>query len=250
MLQQLAKQAGEILLQYYGKVKGTAKADGSPVTIADKTANAFLVKELAKTGASVLSEEEGYLEQDPNVVYVVDPLDGTKGFISQHGGFTVMIGKVEHGEVTEGVVYAPLEDEMYYADETGAYRNGKLIRANDKVRKIGTVLSSSGMPHGMVYQFSINHAYRYSSMGLRIAKVADGTVDLYVPDNAKKGGLWDLVAASIIIEKAGGHMVGVDGQPLDFSICHDPGMAEAKPYSLFTNRNDELLRMALNYANN
>ncbi len=118
----LAREAGGAAMRHYGALDVVLyKADESPVTIADQAAHETIVRGLAAwcPEVPVISEEA---ESAPYEVrrhwtqfWLVDPLDGTKEFVSQNGEFTVNIALVEEGVPVLGVVYAPAIDVMYAA---------------------------------------------------------------------------------------------------------------------------------------
>lgn len=104
------------------------KADNSPVTIADKQANALISAQLSAETPFPLLTEEGLhapyeTRKEWQEMWVVDPLDGTKEFISRNGDFTVNIAYVSDGTPEAGVIYVPVSQELYFADHaTGAFR--------------------------------------------------------------------------------------------------------------------------------
>jgi 3'(2'), 5'-bisphosphate nucleotidase len=114
-----AIKAGQAILDIYGTddFQVESKADDSPLTIADKTANGIITEILEKTDFPILSEEgKTILFEDRkgwDKFWLVDPLDGTKEFIKRNGEFTVNIALVEEGCAEFGVVYAPVIQELY-----------------------------------------------------------------------------------------------------------------------------------------
>ena len=116
----LAEEAGRATLAFYGGQAGTReKADGSPVTLADEAAEAVILPALRALtpGIPVVSEEEVAQGIGPSRVgarfWLVDPLDGTKEFLSGNGEFTVNIALIEDGRPVLGVVVAPALGETY-----------------------------------------------------------------------------------------------------------------------------------------
>src|SRR5262245_8662989 len=121
---ELAREAGRILLEFYGKgVNVEWKGRDDPVTAADHAANELLVRELSRRfpNDAILSEEcpDDSARLDKDRVWMVDPMDGTKQFIEGIGEFAVMIGLAIGGEAKLGVVYHPSVDRMYYAAPGG-----------------------------------------------------------------------------------------------------------------------------------
>jgi 3'(2'),5'-bisphosphate nucleotidase len=120
----IAAEAGCEILGHYGTgAPVERKADQSPVTAADRAAHTIIARELAAWQPSIpVVSEEGTIPTAAERAgwsrfWLVDPLDGTKEFISRNGEFTVNIALIEHGVPVLGVIYAPALDLMYYAGE-------------------------------------------------------------------------------------------------------------------------------------
>lgn len=104
------------------------KEGGSPVTIADKNSHTIIARHLEKTGYPVLSEEGSHIDFSNRKhwehFWLVDPLDGTKEFISANDEFTINIALMERGVPVAGVIYAPAMATLYYGSrETGVFKN-------------------------------------------------------------------------------------------------------------------------------
>src|SRR6476469_3351426 len=129
-LDAIARKAGDAILVHYTPGAGsTAKSDGSPLTLADSAAERVILDALAEwaPGIPFVSEETEAAPFDERRswqrFWLVDPLDGTKEFLSHNGEFTVNIALIEDGEPVIGVVYAPALDLMYTAAKgLGAWR--------------------------------------------------------------------------------------------------------------------------------
>lgn len=127
-----ALKAGEKILSIYNDPASDfgieRKADNSPLTIADRKAHEIIDHVLRKsTPYPVLSEEGKQMEyvcrKDWEMLWIVDPLDGTKEFIKRNGEFTVNIALIENGTPVMGVIYLPVKKELYFAeDSSGAYK--------------------------------------------------------------------------------------------------------------------------------
>ena len=132
---ELAREAGRATMTYYGDEAGAgvrAKADESPVTLADEAAHHILVDGLRRLDPAtpVVSEEsqaEGYeTRRGWHRFWLVDPLDGTKEFIKRRAEFTVNVALIEDGEPVLGVVLAPALDLLYWAVKgEGSWREEK-----------------------------------------------------------------------------------------------------------------------------
>ena len=126
-----ALQAGADILSIYNDpasdFKIERKADNSPLTIADRKAHETIIGFLCHTPFPVLSEEGKHLPYAErsawDALWIVDPLDGTKEFIKRNGEFTVNIAWVHHSVPVAGVIYLPVKQELYFAEERlGAYK--------------------------------------------------------------------------------------------------------------------------------
>ena len=124
-----AVKAGRAILEVYGSdhFDIQTKADQSPLTIADRRAHNIIIEHLRETALPVLSEEGQQASYEVrnrwNRFWLVDPLDGTKEFISRNGEFTVNIALVEDGKAMFGVVYAPVINHLYAGiPGSGAFR--------------------------------------------------------------------------------------------------------------------------------
>ena len=123
-----ALAAGREILNVYGSQDFgiRMKADQSPLTLADSAADAIITRDLGILGIPILSEESpasAYeIRRNWPSLWIVDPLDGTKEFISRNGEFTVNIALVENGIPITGVVYAPVTGELYFGSPSGSFK--------------------------------------------------------------------------------------------------------------------------------
>ena len=123
-MRRAALDAGKVILDIYERGFATErKADGSPVTEADKQAEALILERLAVAAPDipVVSEENAASHSlaPPERFFLVDPLDGTKEFVSRNGEFTVNIALIEQGVPVLGVVYAPIKGQLFWVDADG-----------------------------------------------------------------------------------------------------------------------------------
>ncbi|GMT50115.1 MAG: hypothetical protein IEMM0008_1654 [bacterium] len=127
---ELAKAAGSKTLDIYnnGDFNITIKSDDSPLTKADLMSNAIIIGGLRDISSYPIVTEENPVDydirKDWDKFWLVDPLDGTKEFISKNNDFTVNIALIEKGVPTLGVVYAPALNLLYWAEkDAGAFKN-------------------------------------------------------------------------------------------------------------------------------
>jgi len=228
----LARRAGsEIMKIYESEFKITEKEDEnahrSPLTEADLLANEIIVTGLRRNFPeySILTEEEKDNKERLNnkYVWIIDPIDGTKEFISRNGEFTVNIALVHQNRPILGVIYAPALDQAFYAakDQGACISNG-----NERPIKV----SSRSMLNRMILVKSRSHASgkllelieknifartRTSGSSLKGCLVAKGDSDVYYrlgPVNE-----WDICAMHAIINAAGGKMTDLDGKEIKYN---------------------------------
>ncbi|MEW7866341.1 3'(2'),5'-bisphosphate nucleotidase CysQ [Aeromonas diversa] len=227
----LARDAGAAILSLYeSPLEVDYKQDSSPLTEADRQAHAVICAGLQALTPDwpVLSEESS-----PEVMsarhgwsrfWLVDPLDGTKEFISRNGEFTVNIALVEDGRPVWGVVHAPVLGVSWYGGRgIGATREEegdiRLIKVDP--HRDGEVWKVVGSRHHLSAE---THAYlerltdpvELVSMGssLKLCLVAEGRAHLY-PRLAPTCE-WDTAAAQAVVEGAGGRVTTLEGEPLRY----------------------------------
>ncbi|MGG5828174.1 3'(2'),5'-bisphosphate nucleotidase CysQ [Aeromonas salmonicida] len=235
-LEPIARAAGDTIMAIYSQPFTVEyKGDESPLTAADKGAHEVIVQALAglTPDIPVLSEESGPevmgLRHGWSRYWLVDPLDGTKEFVSRNGEFTVNIALIEDGKPLWGLVYAPVLDRLWYGGKgMGAWRV-----ADGKREAIQTLPHQEGAPWRVVG--SRNHLSRETldylarfgdiergeielvSMGssLKFCIIAEGGAELY-PRLAPTCE-WDTAAAQAVLEGAGGSVTQLDGSPLAYN---------------------------------
>ena len=227
---EIAIRAGEEILRVYDSDFSVEdKADGSPLTAADRAAHHTIVEGLKQLTPDipVLSEEASDVDYSVRSTWqcywLVDPLDGTKEFVKRNGEFTVNIAFIEGDRPVLGVVYVPVTGVMYYAcTGSGAFkRDGDQVDSikvqtyqGDKAR---VVASRSHASEALQKFLDAVGDAETISMGssLKLCLVAEGAADVY-----PRLGLtseWDTAAAQAIVEVAGGTVTDLDGEPLRYN---------------------------------
>lgn len=233
MVRRVAVQAGELTLDYFdeaGYQGADAKGDGSPVTEADRKAEAVIEKALHEMTPDVpmIGEEAVSEGRIPDLTrsgyfWLVDPLDGTKEFISGSGDYTVNIALIHKGVPVMGVVYAPVKGELYaghgpdtavrYLDETG---KEKPIRVRMPPAEGLTVVASAS--HGDTERLdSFLSGYKVAKLlkrgsSLKICAIAAGKADLYPRFGPTCE--WDTAAGDAVLRSAGGMITDLQGNDL------------------------------------
>jgi myo-inositol-1(or 4)-monophosphatase len=209
-----AQAAGNAALSFFRSgeqtiAKVTMKAGNSPVTEADYAANAILMETLRSNhpGYGWISEEDAdSLERfHCNRVFVVDPIDGTRAFISGKAEWCVSIGLIEGQRPVAGVIHLPVLGLTYTAAlGAGAFLNGKRLSCSNRE---ALVASRYAGPKSILdslqrhTESEINFAPRIPSLAYRLAQAASGEVDLAAASTGAHD--WDIAAADIILNEAG-----------------------------------------------
>lgn len=225
----ISRQAGEAILKIYAHeadFQVEHKLDSSPLTIADRTANAIICSALEALSVQypIISEENKQIpyaeRQHFQKAWLVDPLDGTKEFLKRNGDFTVNIALINAGVIELGVVYIPVFDEIYYA----AKGEGAFVEKAGKVERIEALPFTMG-DTGLKVICSRSHmspetedfiqqldqpelVSRGSS--LKFLLIAMGQAHVYPRMGPTME--WDTGAAQIILEEAGGQVIDQNTQ--------------------------------------
>jgi 3'(2'), 5'-bisphosphate nucleotidase len=224
----LAEQAAAVILQHYaGDAAARRKADASPVTAADEAAEAVILAGLAELTPAipVVAEETvaaGHVPAlDAGPFWLVDPLDGTKEFISKNGEFTVNIALIEGHEPVLGVVLAPALGKVWWgARGHGAMaRDGKNGAPARKIavrlrpaRPVAVASRSHADPQTEAFLDAAGVAERISAgSSLKFCLVAEGKADLYPRFGRTME--WDTAAGHAVLSAAGGQVTTRDGAP-------------------------------------
>jgi 3'(2'), 5'-bisphosphate nucleotidase len=227
----LARRAGDAILEVYGTdFSVEAKADRSPLTEADLRAHRLIVDGLAALTPDlpVLSEESASIPYRTRAAWdrywLVDPLDGTREFVSRNGEFTVNIALIEGHVPDLGVVYAPVKDTAYLGGPRhGAWRVGhgrarEPIAVQKTLRRPARVVGSRSHAGESLQRFLANLGdCELVSMGssLKLCLVADGTADVY--PRLGPTSEWDTAAAQAVVEGAGGRVTDTRLQRLRYN---------------------------------
>jgi myo-inositol-1(or 4)-monophosphatase len=214
LLRTSAVAAGIIASGFFRRdVKSWNKENASPVSEADILVDRYLASSLlqARPDYGWLSEEtaDNPSRLDCERVFIVDPIDGTRGFLRGEDSWTVSLAVVENGVPVAGVVYAPVRDEMYHAYKGGGARlNGRLIK---RQRRAGAepLIPAPGAVHQEMQAAGLHYTRgpAYPSLAYRLVQVATGRLDGAV---ARRGSQdWDIAGAALILQEAGMHFADV-----------------------------------------
>lgn len=259
----LARRAGALAMEFYNAGVATEEKIGAdnyvePVTIADRAASELIVENLEKIfpADGILSEEAFDTKErlSKKRVWMIDPIDGTLGFIKRQNDFAVQIGLAENGKPVLGVVFQPVTNLLYYAS-TGA--GAFLVQPNGEIRRlrVSDKTDFSKMRLAVSYNhqspkmklvkesLGIKKETLRGSVGIKAGLVAARECDLYIHlSNRTK--YWDTCAPQIILEEAGGRFTDIFGAEYRYDesdvqnhngliasngVSHDEIVARLKP---------------------
>ena len=225
-----ALSAGTEVMAIYGRdFSVDAKDDASPVTEADRRAEIIILAALARIapGIPVVAEEACCGGVIPDVVsrfFLVDPVDGTREFVSRNGEFTVNIALIEAGVPIAGVVYAPARD-ILFAGRLGAGAEEMRIEAGRIAERRAVAVAQPAAPLRIVasrsHRTSQTDAFieRYpgasivpAGSSLKFCLIASGRADLYPRFGPTMQ--WDTAAGDAVLRAAGGMVTTPEGEPL------------------------------------
>jgi 3'(2'), 5'-bisphosphate nucleotidase len=262
MLQSTLRYAGEAILEVYRSPDfGTKlKSDNSPITIADEQSHEILIEGLGKAspGIPVVSEEDDGSDaaaiqrvESSEWVWLVDPLDGTKGFVNQSNEFCICVGLVHNGVPHSGFLYDPVTQVVHWG-----IQNEGCFRKKGSITEKLTVSSASspqnifmsklhkGSEADTVATIWPKAKQHQLSSALKFTRIADRSAEVYV--RLKPTCLWDTAAGQAVVEAAGGVVLQLNGEPLHCRLGSliNPGFVVASNRVLaeaFISRHNESL---------
>ncbi|MDG2537129.1 inositol monophosphatase family protein [Dyella jiangningensis] len=218
-----AEAAAEVLRHYWRRgVDIELKSDDTPVTVADREAEMAIREVLQKAlpEASIYGEEFGRDEGNPELLWMVDPLDGTKSFVRRTPFFSTQIALMHRGELVLGVSSAPIYGETMWASAGGGcWFEGEQVRvaATSALAQaslsIGNVKSLTADARWMELGSLIRDTNRIRGYGdfCHYHLLARGSLDLVLESDVN---ILDIAALAVIVREAGGLFTDLDGQPL------------------------------------
>ena len=229
-LPEICEEAGNLILDiYHTDFTSREKDGGSPVTDADEAGEALIIEKLTSAFPSIeiIAEEQyekGILPSPlPEVFFLVDPLDGTKEFISRRGEFTVNIGLVVDCAPLIGAVHLPALGITYWADEERrAWRKEKDGKPEqifcrkpptDGLTVVASRSHSDEATEALLKKLNVKERVS-SGSSLKLCRVAEGCADLY--PRMGRTMEWDIAAGHAVLNAAGGAVATVDGTELAY----------------------------------
>jgi myo-inositol-1(or 4)-monophosphatase len=221
-LSAIVREAGALAAgKFGGAFRHWTKGESSPVTEVDIAVDDFLRERLPRLApGGWLSEEteDDSARLGASRVWIVDPIDGTRAFVSGRTDWAVSVALVEDGRPVAAALYSPLEDGLYLAlAGEGASRDGAPIAVNE-----GANLAQARVagPKPMIERLAKSEPAivaepKVFSLALRIARIAAGRLDVaFASGNSHD---WDLAGADLLVHEAGGALTTFTGEPVIYN---------------------------------
>jgi 3'(2'), 5'-bisphosphate nucleotidase len=229
------RAGGAIMVVYATDFAVRAKADASPVTVADETAEKIILADLAAIAPDipVVAEEAVAAGRVPVIAerfFLVDPLDGTKEFVARRDEFTVNVALIENGEPVLGVVFAPARRELFWGDVRAGKAGHIDADPDGTMPSLGNAITArKPPPQGLVAVASRSHRspetdtfltnypitdFRSIGSSLKFCVVAQGQADIYPRIGTTME--WDTAAGQAVLTAAGGRVTTLEGEPFRY----------------------------------
>jgi 3'(2'), 5'-bisphosphate nucleotidase len=233
-----ADEAGRVILDHYGRFTAIPDAKADISTAADRDAQEVILQHLLRvfpTDALRAEENTPTLAAAPRTgarMWIVDPIDGTRGFARKNGEFSVMIALLDQGQAVVGVVLEPVSGRLTYATRGGGCwrRDGKdstaqrcQVRPIQDIKEAVLTQSHTRTPSRQASLVALLQPARVLetySAGIKLAQVARGEADVYLNTYPQVND-WDICAGHILVEEAGGQLSDLQGQPIHYG--QEPG---------------------------
>jgi 3'(2'), 5'-bisphosphate nucleotidase len=225
-----AKRAGDAILELYRTFTPIANAPADISTEADRQSQRLIIEDLQGRffkDRFCAEEDTGYTAPatPSERTWVVDPIDGTRGFATKNGEFSVMIGLLDHGQVVLGVVLEPARRRLCYAVRAGGcwtQDSDAALPLQCRVSRTGTLSEAiltqshskrSNSPNAEVRALGPRQTLETYSAGIKLAQIARGEADLYL-NTYPEFHDWDICAGHVLVLEAGGEVTGLRGEPV------------------------------------
>ncbi|OGY46220.1 MAG: hypothetical protein A2744_04425 [Candidatus Buchananbacteria bacterium RIFCSPHIGHO2_01_FULL_44_11] len=242
-----AQEGGKATLRFFDKtVERKQKPTGDVCTSADLASEKKILSILKKQfpDFNIIAEESGSEDNGSEYTFAIDPLDGTINFTIGSGLYTTSIGVIKNGEMIAGAIYAPVLKQLFWAQKNnGAYKNGRRIQVAKKQDLTGSIVAySQGWEvnakddmtnpknQKSLYQKGIFRVLNSWAPAIELAWLAEGKIHGVVSNRVA---LYDVAAARIIVEEAGGKIQNLDDKK-DLSTFFLAGCTNALTKKLFT----------------
>ena len=223
ILIEIATEAGITIRKIYesGKFSTSIKSDKTPVTTADEEANKMILRGLNQQFPKIpaISEESENRVLEKEAFFIIDPLDGTKGFLNKTNNFTVNIAFINNREPEWGVIYSPISGELFYTSPNRESFKYNYLKKTEKVKISGdlenrealTLITSENNLVGReskILKVDGEHDTLKIGSSIKFCRLAEGKADIYPRFGRTME--WDTAAGHAILKYAGGSLIDLN----------------------------------------
>ena len=223
ILIEIATEAGITIRKIYesGRFSTSIKSDKTPVTTADEEANKTILRGLSQQFPKIpaISEESENRVLEKEAFFIIDPLDGTKGFLNKTNNFTVNIAFINNREPEWGVIYSPISGELFYTSPNRESFKYNYLKKTEKVKISGdlenrealTLITSENNLVGReskILKVDCEHDTLKIGSSIKFCRLAEGKADIYPRFGRTME--WDTAAGHAILKYAGGSLIDVN----------------------------------------
>ncbi len=225
------KTSGEKLLEYFTRplVAKQKESQSSIVTEADIESEKLIINKIKKgfPGHNIISEETGYINNNSEYTWVIDPLDGTSNFASGIPWFGVLITLFNQNIPVMGGAYLPVQDILYFAETgKGAFRNGEpLPKIENKTLRNSLFAFCVDYTEDIHFLNKGMEIYKFIVKNSRNVRSTNSLIDFIYVAEGKFGGVlnlhtkvWDISGLGLLISEAGGVMKNINGDKINFNL--------------------------------
>jgi myo-inositol-1(or 4)-monophosphatase len=225
------KISGKILLGYFDRpiIESKKESQSSIVTEADLESERTIIRLIRERYPehNIISEEFGFINNNSDFTWVIDPLDGTSNFASGIPWFGILISLFNENTPVMGGAYLPVQDVLYFAEAgNGAFKNGKPLPVlKNKELKDSLFAFCVDYTEDMGFLNKGMEIYKYIVRSSRNIRSTNCLIDFLYVAEGKFGGVlnmytkvWDISALGLIISEAGGTMKNINGNDIQFSV--------------------------------
>ena len=222
---ELATEAGITIREIYesGKFSTSIKSDRTPVTTADEEANKMILRGLNQQFPNIpaISEESENRVLEKQAFFIIDPLDGTKGFLNKTDNFTVNIAFINNREPELGVIYSPISGELFYTSLDRESFKYNYLEKTQKVKISGKVENREALTlitsennfvgrESKILKVDCEHDILKIGSSIKFCRLAEGKADIYPRFGRTME--WDTAAGHAILKYAGGSLIDINTQ--------------------------------------
>lgn len=226
---EIAREAGAILNERFERPHEiTYKRPKDLVTEADRRSESLIISRLRKEfpDHDVVAEEGGGRRSGADYCWYVDPLDGTTNYAHGFPMFCVSLGLARRNEVVAGVIFDPVRNELYTAEQGGgSYRDSTRLQVSGIAELKEALVATGFPPYSRDHERNIQYYLRFTELSHGVRRAGSAALDLCLVASGRLDGFWELklnpwdkAAGVLIVTEAGGRVSDLSGGPFNLAL--------------------------------